>query len=330
VAFAIPTWRCVWRPALAALDSVTFAHWLDTLQLTAPALRWYLDYCCRDDYGGGAAEVSAWAGLHYFASRHGFRAPGMDDEREGLLTWPEGNAWLATRLADPLRQRIHTGRVALRVTPGRDDVAVDLWNDAESKVERWTARHVVLAVPVFIAARLLETPPPALTDAASRMRYAPWLVANLHLGEALAEHPGAPRSWDNVLYESESLGYVDAMHQSTRPHAGPTVLSSYWAWGAAPAHRQALLDQSWSARAAQVVRALSMPHPDLPSKLRQVDLMRYGHAMSIPVPGLRSSASLRALSQLQGRVVFAHSDLSAYSVFEEAYFHGVRAAHQIS
>ena len=40
--------------------------------IDAPALRWYIDYCCRDDYGAGAAQVSAWAGLHYFASRHGF------------------------------------------------------------------------------------------------------------------------------------------------------------------------------------------------------------------------------------------------------------------
>ena len=59
--------------------------------LDAPALRWYLDYCCRDDYGAGAAQVSAWAGLHYFASRHGFHAPG-DDERRA-----RGRAHLAAR-----------------------------------------------------------------------------------------------------------------------------------------------------------------------------------------------------------------------------------------
>ena len=30
-----------------------------------------------------------------------------------------------------------------------------------------------------------------------------------------------------------------------------------------------------------------------------------------------------------GRVAFAHADLSGYSVFEEAYFHGLRAARAV-
>jgi hypothetical protein len=133
-AFAIPTARARWSSALQALDTVTFARWLDARGLTAPALRWYLDYCCRDDYGAGAAQVSAWAGLHYFASRHGFRVTGDDlhpgNGGEGVLTWPEGNAWLAERLAAPLGDRLRSGRVALAVTEGRDEVVVDTWNAA--------------------------------------------------------------------------------------------------------------------------------------------------------------------------------------------------------
>jgi len=329
-AFAIPTARSRWHSELDALDAQTFAQWLDREGVTAPALRWYLDYCCRDDYGAGAAEVSAWAGLHYFASRHGFHAPGDADERDAVLTWPEGNAWLTARLAEPLRERLHTGRVALRVREGRHDVEVDAWSEADRHIERWRAGHVVLATPLFVANRLLESPPVALTQAAAQLRYAPWLVANLHLHTSLDDRPGAAPSWDNVLYGSASLGYVDAMHQSTRPDPGATVLTSYWCWGADPRHREALLREPWAARAAQVVAELSGPHPDLRDKLRRVDLMRYGHAMSIPVPGVRSSAALRALAAPQGRIAFAHSDLSAYSVFEEAFFHGVSAARTLA
>ena len=40
-------------------------------------------------------------------------------------------------------------------------------------------------------------------------------------------------------------------------------------------------------------------------------------------------AALAALREPQGRLQFAHSDLSAYSVFEEAFTHGVRAANQV-
>jgi hypothetical protein len=54
--------------------------------------------------------------------------------------------------------------------------------------------------------------------------------------------------------------------------------------------------------------------------------------MSIPVPGVRSHAALRALAQgeTSARVHFAHADLAGYSVFEEAFTlghgAGVRAA----
>ncbi|CAN5917654.1 FAD-dependent oxidoreductase [soil metagenome] len=341
--FAIPTMRANWGPALAALDAITFARWLDAQSLTAPALRWYLDYCCRDDYGAGANQVSAWAGLHYFASRHGFHAPGDgSDERDGVFTWPEGNAWLSRQLAAPLGDRLHAGRMALRVTEGRQSASVDVWNAAERRVERWTAPRLVLAVPLFIAARLFDAPPPALVQATTAMRHAPWLVANVQIGEALVDHPGAAPSWDNVLYEplagssvtplpGPALGYVDAMHQSTRPYAGPTVLTVYWALGGESpeqlkVQRARLLNEPWSIWAQAVVGSLLPAHPDLPDKITRIDLMRYGHAMSVPVPGVRSSAALHALADARGPVRFAHSDLASYSIFEEAMYFGTRAA----
>jgi monoamine oxidase len=330
-AFAIPTARSAWRAELDALDAQTFAQWLDHHGLAAPALRWYLDYCCRDDYGAGAHEVSAWAGLHYFASRHGFHPPGSDEvEREAVLTWPEGNAWLVERMAAPLGPRLHTGMLALRVETGRHDVAVEVWNAEADRIERHRAPQVVLATPLFVSLRLLAAPPPALAEAVARQRHAPWLVTNLHLDEPLVEVPGAPPSWDNVIYAGAGLGYVDAMHQSLRPHPGPTVLTHYMSWGTDRAHRSALLADAWQARAAQVVASLSVAHPDLPLKLRQVDLARYGHAMSVPVPGVRSSASLQALAAARGRVHFAHADLSGYSIFEEAFTHGVHAAARVT
>ena len=73
----------------------------------------------------------------------------------------------------------------------------------------------------------------------------------------------------------------------------------------------------------RVVDDLARAHPDLPRKVTRVDLMRYGHAMAIPAPGVRGSAALAALARHRaGRVHFAHSDLAGYSVFEEAFHHG--------
>ncbi len=342
-AFAVPTARSVFSPELQRLDALTFGDWLDGHGINAPALRWYLDYCCRDDYGAGSRMISAWAGLHYFASRHGFRAPGENEGHDdhAVLTWPEGNAWLSQRLAAPLRsgsgssaKRLHNARVVLDVVENRHDVDVRVWNDSSQEVELWSASHLVLATPLFVTQRLLRNPAPALASALQQAvglsAQAPWLVANVQLKAALIDQPGAPPSWDNVVYGSAALGYVDAMHQTTRPHAGPTVLTSYWALGgdalgALPGQRSELLRQPWSHWSAKVVADLGQAHPDLPGKVAQVDLMRYGHAMSVPLPGLRSSSALTALANpTSSRVHVAHSDLSGYSILEEAFFHGHR------
>ena len=70
-------------------------------------LRWYANYACRDDYGALARDTSAWAGIHYFASR--------EPEEKGPLTWPEGNGWIAQRLIEKLRRYVTTGSSVYRI-----------------------------------------------------------------------------------------------------------------------------------------------------------------------------------------------------------------------
>jgi hypothetical protein len=131
-----------------------------------------------------------------------------------------------------------------------------------------------------------------------------------------------------VRYGSASLGYVDAGHQRLDPSPQPTVITLYWALPRA--QRGALLDEAAPAWAQRVLDELLPLHPDLGDKLERIVLTRYGHAMSIPVPGLRSSLALAALARAGGRVRFAHADLSAYSVFEEAFTHGDQAGAKLA
>ena len=327
--FALPTQRAAWRAAHAALDAVTFGHWLAREGLDDPLLRWYLDYACRDDYGAGLDEVSAWAGLHYFASRHGFQAPGDDAaEREPVFTWPEGNAWLADRLAAPLHDCIRPAHTVLRVDEPPRGVQVTAFDERAQRPVRFDAKAIVLATPLFVARRLCSAPSPALVAASERARYAPWLVANLLLDAPLLERAtGATLAWDNVRHGSPSLGYVAAQHQSLRPDARATVLTAYWALRGDA--RGALLTDDWRVWAQRVVDDLAVVHPDLPHKVRRVDLVRHGHAMRIPLPGARGDPALAALTALHGRVQLAHADLAGYSVFEEAYTFGVEAAARV-
>lgn len=338
--FAIPVARSSFSPVQLALDAQTFAHWLDAEGLTDARLRWYLDYCCHDDYGAGAQTVSAWAGVHYFASRHGFHAPGdAEAEREPVLTWPQGNGFLADALAAPLGTRVQAARVVLRIEETKDGVELLAWDARAQRMERWLARRCIVALPVFIAARVVQRPFAPLQQAAAGLAWAPWLVANLRLDAPLQDRPGAAPSWDNVLYGAPGLGYVDARHQSLDPRPGPTVLTYYRALGDVPGGRAQLLAAPWQAWRNAVLRELGAAHPDILARTQHMQIVRYGHAMAVPLPGNMNRIGLQprqdkryqlsSTEQLQsrevvrdGRLLFAHADWSGYSIFEEAFTRG--------
>ena len=345
-------------PVQSALAAITFVAYLQQKGLDDPHLRWYLDYCCRDDYGAGIATVSAWAGIHYFASRHGFHAPGAETiEREGLLTWPEGNAWLTRRMAAPLGERLHTGRTVLRITNTKHGVEVDAFNTATQLIERWQAEQVVVALPVFVAARVVQDAPAFLRQAARQIVYAPWLVANIHIDQPLHDRPGPAPSWDNVLYDTGlgtgGLGYVDATHQSLQAVAGATVLTHYRALGdahgfgsriaplanasaptpGAPAPaigvegRKLLLDKPWAAWRDDILAELALAHPDLAAKATRMDIMRYGHAMAVPTPEANGQIGLWPASAMRKQLLKKERVASHYPARPVLAWERLRFAH---
>ena len=324
--FAIP--RAAGAPgAFAHLDRVSMDDFLTARGFTSPRLRWWVEYACRDDYGTDLASTSAWAGVHYYASRD-------PDPEYGdvVLTWAAGNGWLTRRLAEPVGDGLRLGRVVVNVEPVGDRVAVDAYDPRAGRTDRLLAREVVLACPVFVAARLYRPwreRPPSFVQA---FRYAPWLVANLHLDRRPADAPGAAAAWDNVIHEGDGLGYVSATHQSLRTHDGPTVLTYYrsFAHGDPAAARRGLLEASWTSLRDAVLRDLARPHPALAREVRRLDVMRYGHAMVRPEVGFACGPALAAAgAALAGPVHLAHADLSGMSLFEEAFGWGSRAAARV-
>jgi len=61
----------------------------------------------------------------------------------------------------------------------------------------------------------------------------------------------------------------------------------------------------------------------------RLDMVRWAHAMVRPRPGFVWGEARQRLLRAQDRVLFAHSDLSGYSIFEEANYRGVLAAERV-
>lgn len=315
----------------AALDRVTMAEWMDAAGLRSERLRWLVDYACRDDYGLRAREASAWAGLFYFASRQ--ERPGAPAAE--LIAFPEGNGRFVAHLAAVVERAtgapVRTGQLVLDVDVREGGgVAVTAFDAAWRAARVIHADRAIVAVPRFLAGRVvapLRRAPPAYLGA---FTYAPWMVANVTLRDR-PRYEGAEPAWDNVLYDSPSVGYVSATHQALRDH-GPTVLTYYFplAGRDVRAERARLLSAGWAEWADVVVTDLARAHPRIESLVERVDVYRWGHAMVRPVPGLMwGGARAAAAAPIDERIFFAHTDLSGLALFEEAQYHGIRAAEAV-
>ncbi|HEY0022970.1 MAG TPA: FAD-dependent oxidoreductase [Longimicrobium sp.] len=304
-AFTIPSALGA-RPS--ELDGVPMAAWLAGRGYRSAALRWYVDYACRDDYGARVEDTSAWAGVHYFASR-------PDDGESGTLTWPEGNGWIARRLLERVGGQVRTGAPVHRVEARGPGVRV-----LAGEVE-YVADAVVWAAPSFLAPHVVEGAPPV------RFTYSPWLTANLVLDRWPAESGFEP-AWDNVIHGSPSLGYVIATHQTHAIRPAQTVWTYYWALAHLPPAeaRALLLRRPWHEWKELILADLERAHPDIRACVSRIDIMRMGHAMPRPVPGFLADPVRRALADSPGPIYYAHSDVSGLALFEEAQYRGITAA----
>jgi hypothetical protein len=293
------------------------ADWLAQHQLDAPALRWYIDYACRDDYGALARDTSAWAGVHYFASR--------PHDEQGPLTWPEGNGWIAKRLIAMLADHIRPAEPAVRIERAVGGRGMR-WRVATTK-GTYLAESVIFAAPSFLVPHVV----PELAPRRVPLVYSPWVTANLTLDHLPRERgQGAPLSWDNVLYDSPALGYVDATHQSLRTHSEGGVWTYYWSLAdRAPADgRRGLLALTWRDCVERIFTDLERAHPDIRECVSRIDVMRLGHAMVRPTVGfLAATADVVRLAP--PGLHLANSDLSGLSLFEEAQSRGVSAARAV-
>jgi glycine/D-amino acid oxidase-like deaminating enzyme len=329
-AFTIPVSSCSDDAEATALDRLSMGEWMSERGFDSPRLRWLVDYACRDDYGMTADQTSAWAGLFYFASR--MSGPGA--EAQSLITWPEGNGRLVRHLQRAAGERVRLGLAVTDIRPAADAGAgvevVAVGHDGRAAVG-FRCERVVFAAPQFLTRHVIKpyregACPPHVAE----FDYGAWMVANLFLKDRPRGGLGFPLAWDNVIYESPSLGYVVATHQRGLDR-GPTVFTYYYPLTDEDPRsaRERLLSTGRDGWAEVALADLQRAHPDIRELTARLDVMRWGHAMVRPRPGFVWGGARAAARRPFGGVHFAHTDLSGIPLFEEAFDNGLRAAEEV-
>ncbi len=326
-AFALPMSLASRDPRVQELDRVSMREWLDTAGYRSERLRWWIEYACRDDYGTSLANTSAWSVFFYYASRK----KSADAPYQEVVTWPSGNAHLVEHMAKNASIRTNHAVVSVANTDQHVElVCLDASGAGEPSVVGIRARYVVMATPQFINARIVRGLEGERLAAAASFSQSPWMVANLYVRER-PYGAGFPQCWDNVIYDSPSLGYVVSTHQ-VGPGYGPTVLTYYYPLidDDPKVGRRRLLELGWKEWAEVVLSDLERAHPQLRNVVERIDIARWGYGMVRSTPG-RIWGGQRELAALpHGRIHFAHSDLSGVALFEEAFDQGSRAGRDVA
>lgn len=322
-AFVLPIANCSTDAEVLALDKLTFAEWLKQKGFDSERLIRYCDYATRDDYGLKVDQTSAWAGLFYFCSR--VRKSG--EESQPFITFPEGNGHFANYLSEKVKDKIRLNSLAMQIIPTEKGVDVVYLNTETKELRGLHCEKIIFSSPIFTAKYLIRDFTESYAD---QFQHNAWFVANLTLKDRPQQRfaKDFPLAWDNVIYESNSLGYVVATHQKGMDY-GQTVFTYYYPMCAEENARAKLFGLNWEQLADICLTDLSRAHKDIRELVTRLDVMRWGHAMISPRPNFLWSGVREQAQKPYRNIHFAHSDLSGVALFEEAFYHGLRVAKEI-
>ncbi len=321
--FDIPTIFASQAHDLVDLDMLSMEKWMQEQAYTSENLYQYVNYCCRDDFGTGIKNSSAFAGIHYFSSRKHDYYPNQEE----VLTWQEGNSRLAKHLASFVQDKIQCGWLAYKVDYTGNQVKIYAFNSKTDKSTVFIVDRLLSACPQFVNQYLI----PERKELSKLYQYAPWITATITL-QKFPLSIGSDLSWDNIIHGGKGLGYIYDQHQSLGQFKSPFVITYYHSLdsGDLKSERQKLYEWSEAQWKDFILEDLNKAHYGIAAEVETMEIFRLGHGMISPVPGFMSSSARKELEKpIESKVFFAHSDLSGISIFEEAFYRGTFAANEI-
>lgn len=318
--FAIPVDDSSKEDKVLQLEKIIFKDWLHQQNFKSEELLWLLDYSCRDDYGLGIDYVSAWAGIHYFAGRKNNWSKKYKDQ---VFTWPEGNARLTKHFLKYTKEKSLPNHLVFDVKIN-DSVEVLCFDNIQKKTKKIIAEKVLFATPQFVNERIFNH------QRTENFNYVPWLLTTITLKNEFGGDEEL--AWDNVIYGSDGLGYIYDQHQNVEQILGEKVITYYrsFSTGDCKKARKKLYALKEDQLKNMVLEDLKKAHPLIEDFILEMQFHKIGHAMIAPVPNQIFGIKTQKVRQsIDEKIFFAHSDLSGISIFEEAFYQGLRTAEKM-
>lgn len=199
------------------LDKITFADWLSTQDVTlSNEFLLGVDYHLKDDFGADAKEVSALAGISYYAVR--------PNEYKWASTFspPQGNAYFIDKLLEKLpAHKCKLKHIVRRITHLNDGTFnVEIIDVEKHQLKLIHTENIIYAGQKH-ALKYICKP---LFQPFKEQKTAPWLVVNIFLKKNTSIPLGA---WQNEVLSNDwkFLGFVDSSTQKTEDYR---VLTAYY------------------------------------------------------------------------------------------------------
>ena len=327
-------------PALVeALDRISFRQFLGNAALQRKIygrstgvfsrLGWEaIEYYCWGAFGTAAAETSAYHGLNFFAAEFG-----------SVLVYPGGNAFIAKRLGERIRQAnpeaITTGAWTLRIDRADDAWSVIAWKDG--KLHRYRARNVVFAAPLFLAPGIVPSLPEPQRKAIGSLEYRSYVVGNVLLrrpANSIFAHRAFRNGYELTRVHGVDVARLPAKEISDRKvysdailadfasgrHATHAVLTVYRPYPY-EAGRAELADLSYDQIESEIRREVLAgfgPHGLRAQDIEEIRIARWGHPMIVTRPGQLADGTMKLAAQPQAGLYFAHTDVNGAPAYENA------------
>lgn len=322
----VPVLDASQRPHIDALDRISFKRYLEDVAggPLHPHVAAVIEHYCWSSLGASMAELSAAAGLNFYAAEFG-----------DVCVLPGGNAAVAERLLARLAGELpathfRPSSLVLDLTVG-DDGAVVTYLDRAGALHAIHARAVVMACPKFAAAKVVRDLDPARLAAIAKLQYRAYLVANVLLRRPIADDfydlflaGDATGDLASVEAAATRQGVTDIVLGTwARPHRERAVLTLYQALPYEGGRAALYEDNAFAAAGSHLEHQLEAEILPLVGArgedMLDLRIARWGHPLPVAATGLIADHTVDVMrAPFRERVFFVQQDNWALPAFETA------------